>query len=173
MPELLGLLLEDLDQMRMGVAERVDGDAGGEVEIALSASPSRATHPRLARNEASRANSCRKAESTGAVSVMPSETSSNGLREPPEGTGRRTRRTKSKSRPRGGSDPVISGLACQLSILPARRPAAVRGDASARVRRSRPGNDGKLGKTEKTNSRAAGNSCHGVNAYCIFEAVNS
>ena len=35
-PELLGLLGERLDQVRMGVAERVDRDAGGEIEIALA-----------------------------------------------------------------------------------------------------------------------------------------
>ena len=35
-PELLGLLGQRLDQMRMGVAERVDRDAGGEIEVALA-----------------------------------------------------------------------------------------------------------------------------------------
>ena len=36
MPELLGLLGDRLDQMRMGVAERVDRHARGEIEIALA-----------------------------------------------------------------------------------------------------------------------------------------
>ena len=36
MPDLLGLLGERLDQLRMGVAERIDRDAGGEIEIALA-----------------------------------------------------------------------------------------------------------------------------------------
>ena len=36
MPELLRLLGERGDKMRMGVAQRVDGDAGGEIEIALA-----------------------------------------------------------------------------------------------------------------------------------------
>ena len=35
-PDLLGLLGERLDQMRMGMAERVDGDARGEIEVALA-----------------------------------------------------------------------------------------------------------------------------------------
>ena len=36
MPQLLRLLGQGRDQMRMGVAERVDGDAGGKIEIALA-----------------------------------------------------------------------------------------------------------------------------------------
>ncbi len=35
-PELVGLLGDRLDQMRMGMAERVDRDAGGEIQIALT-----------------------------------------------------------------------------------------------------------------------------------------
>ena len=37
-PELLRLLGQRRDQMRMRVAERIDGDAGGEIEIALAVS---------------------------------------------------------------------------------------------------------------------------------------
>src|SRR5690348_5183178 len=36
MPKFLGLVDERGRQMRMGVAERVDGDAGGEIEIAFA-----------------------------------------------------------------------------------------------------------------------------------------
>ncbi len=35
-PDLVGLLLQRLDQMRMAVAERVDRDAGAEIEISLA-----------------------------------------------------------------------------------------------------------------------------------------
>ena len=35
-PELVGLLGQRRDQMRMAVAERIDGDAAGEIEIALA-----------------------------------------------------------------------------------------------------------------------------------------
>ncbi len=35
MPDLLCLVLQRGDEMRMGMAERIDGDAGGEIEIAL------------------------------------------------------------------------------------------------------------------------------------------
>jgi hypothetical protein len=35
-PQLGGLLLQRGDQMRMGMAERIDRDAGGEIEIALA-----------------------------------------------------------------------------------------------------------------------------------------
>ena len=36
MPDLAGLLVERVDEARMRVAERVDRDAGGEIEIALA-----------------------------------------------------------------------------------------------------------------------------------------
>ncbi len=36
MPQLCRLLLQRCDQMRMGVAQRVHRDAGGEIEIALA-----------------------------------------------------------------------------------------------------------------------------------------
>ena len=36
MPKLLGLVGERGSQMRMSVTERVDGDAGGEIEIAFA-----------------------------------------------------------------------------------------------------------------------------------------
>ena len=35
-PQAVGLGLERLDQMRMGVAERVDRDACGKIQIALA-----------------------------------------------------------------------------------------------------------------------------------------
>ena len=35
-PEFGGLLLQRRDQMRMAMAERIDRDAGGEIEIALA-----------------------------------------------------------------------------------------------------------------------------------------
>ena len=41
MPEIFRLLVQRLDQMRMGVSERGDGDAAGEVEIALADSVKR------------------------------------------------------------------------------------------------------------------------------------
>ena len=37
MPELFGLRLHRLDEMGMGMAQRIDGDAGREIEIALAA----------------------------------------------------------------------------------------------------------------------------------------
>jgi hypothetical protein len=35
-PDLVGLVLQRGDEMGMGMAERGDGDAGGEIEISLS-----------------------------------------------------------------------------------------------------------------------------------------
>ena len=35
-PDLVRLLGQRLDQMRMRVAKRIDGDAGGEIEVALA-----------------------------------------------------------------------------------------------------------------------------------------
>ena len=35
-PDLLGLVLQRGDEMGMGVAQRIDGDAGGEIEISLA-----------------------------------------------------------------------------------------------------------------------------------------
>jgi hypothetical protein len=35
-PELAGLLGQRRDEMRMAVAERIDGDAAGEIEISLA-----------------------------------------------------------------------------------------------------------------------------------------
>ena len=48
-PQLVGLLLERGDQMRMRVAERVHGDAGGKIKIALAVGGNRAKRLRPAR----------------------------------------------------------------------------------------------------------------------------
>ncbi len=38
MPELAGLFGQRRDEVRVAVAERIDGDAGGEIEVALAVS---------------------------------------------------------------------------------------------------------------------------------------
>jgi hypothetical protein len=50
MPELAGLFGERGDKMRMGVAKRIDGDAGCEIEVALAISGARCSTSRTARS---------------------------------------------------------------------------------------------------------------------------
>jgi hypothetical protein len=54
-PELAGLLGQGGDQMRVAMAERIDGDAGREVQVSLARYRDRATLPRPARTPGARA----------------------------------------------------------------------------------------------------------------------
>ena len=153
MPELAGLLGERGDQMRMAVAERVDRDAAGEIEIALAVGGDQPAPSPVSKDRGARAN-----VSKSAVLLI-----SRFLRNLPNAA-RRPRPECADGPPNqkaahgAAFASVISVFSTAKSTQGGRMQAAQAADSAGVSDRMH----GKLGKTPKTDSAHGEDSCHGV-----------
>ena len=153
-PELAGLLGQRRDQMRMAVAERIDGDAAGEIEIALAIGLDQPDTLAPLEREGSTRKGLVKRRTAHYLSL---QARSPGCSQATPGFSRRSPGKIKKAAHAAAFEPIS-----RFSAMKSTKTSANQAAVTIRME-SFPGLPlGKLGKTEKTDSSCLANSCHGV-----------